>query len=195
MIKALRFNFHRSSLFGLSLILACVLVPFAQAPTSAATISGATAATVVWINAPGAALPPSEDFQLTNHHRTFIPPYLVITVGSSVRFPNEDSYYHSIYSDSKADPFDIGYYTTGPGKLVAFDKPGVVNVRCHIHTYMHAAILVVNGPYTIVTQGRYTLGNVPAGAHSLHTWDLASGERSYPIAVPSQDATLTRDLK
>jgi hypothetical protein len=74
----------------------------------AATIHGSTDADVVWVSAPKAAPKPIEEV-LTNHNRSFIPPLTVIPVGSTIRFPNEDPFFHSIYSTSTPYPFYIGF--------------------------------------------------------------------------------------
>jgi hypothetical protein len=117
---------------------------------------------------------------MRNTHKSFVPDFLVITAGSSVRFPNDDSFFHSIYSESPADPFDIGFYDNGPGKLVPFAKSGVVEVRCHIHGTMHATILVVDGPWaqTKAPGEKYTLTGVRPGSHVLHEWSEQSGEKT-----------------
>src|SRR5580658_8784315 len=139
-IKALRF----SSLLS-TLALALAALPLV---THAATIRGNTDEAVLWVSGQPSAIKPA-DTEMRNRDRTFIPPYVVIATGSSVTFPNDDPFYHSIYSDSKNDPFDIGYYGNGPGKSVTFTVPGIVDVHCHIHASMHATIIVVDGPYTV----------------------------------------------
>lgn len=183
-IKALPFNCPRNVV--LTAMLACV----AGAPAAAATVHGTTGAAVVWVSAPD-AIPQNGDSEMRNRNRTFIPPYVVVPVGAQVRFPNDDPFYHSIYSDSPADRFDIGYYGPGPGKLVTFSQPGVIDVRCHIHASMHANIIVADGPYALVTNGAYSLANVPAGTHELHAWDPKNGERTMTVTVPSANADVT----
>lgn len=154
------------------------------APAAAATVRGQTNAAVVWISAPK-ALPKPIEAVLTNQDRTFIPPLVVIPAGSTVRFPNNDPFYHSIYSTSPADPFDIGFYGTGPGKVVHFPNPGVIDVHCHIHASMHATIIVADGPYALISDGTFELDNVPPGKHTLHLWDAQDGERTRDVDVPA----------
>ncbi|HEV7178249.1 MAG TPA: hypothetical protein VGN11_00145, partial [Candidatus Baltobacteraceae bacterium] len=185
-----RFSFRRSWL-ACALGAVAALLPALARP---ATVHGATDATVVWVSVPGAA-PAAGEMAMRNRDRTFVPPFLVVPVGGSVRFPNDDPFYHSIYSDSSADPFDIGYYGTGPGKSVTFSKPGIIDVHCHIHAYMYATIIVADGPYAQADKGSYTLANVPAGKHILHAWDADRGERTIAIDVPNADANVTADIK
>lgn len=189
-IKARQFNYRRS--IGVAWLLLLVLFS-GHAYASAAVISGTTSSTVLWISAPSVASP-AGNYTMVNHDKTFIPSLLVIPVGSTVRFPNEDPFYHSIYSDSPIDPFDIGYYDTGPGKVVRFAKAAIVDVHCHIHVYMHATIVVVDGPFARADDGRYRLQGVPSGTYLLHAWDALHGERTQTIRIPSADARLTTNF-
>jgi plastocyanin len=163
-------------------------------PAFAATIHGSTDADVVWVSAPKAAPKPIDEV-ITNRTRSFTPPLTVIPVGSTIRFPNEDPFFHSIYSRSPQDPFDIGFYDTGPGKTVPFPNPGVIDLHCHIHASMHATIIVADGPYAQSANGTYALSGVPAGKYVLHAWDLAHGERTMTVDVPTESAEVTLDIR
>lgn len=189
-IKALRFSFRRSALHIAALLAACAL----PATAAAATIHGNTDGAVVWISLPNPS-PSTEVLTMTNHFRSFIPPYIVIPVGASIQFPNDDPFYHSIYSDSSVDRFDIGYYGPGPGKAVPFPKPGIVEVHCHIHAYMHATIIVADGPFSIVSGGTYALSGVPAGTFGLHVWNPKRGERTRRIVVPANEGNVRLDVR
>ena len=71
----------------------------------AAILHGSTTnADVLWISAPKAAPKALNEVVVTNKNRSFIPPLTVIPAGSTLRFPNEDPFFHSIYSTSPADP-------------------------------------------------------------------------------------------
>ena len=161
----------------------------------AAILHGSTNADVLWISAPKAAPKALNEVVVTNKNRSFIPPLTVIPAGSTLRFPNEDPFFHSIYSTSPADPFDIGFYDTGPGKIVSFPNPGIIDVHCHIHASMHATIIVTDGPYALSTNGNYTLAGVPAGKYALHAWSLTEGERTMTVDVPTENAELTLDVR
>ncbi len=184
-----RSNFRRNMLAALALAgaIAC------GTRADAATVRGTTDAAVVWVSAP-AAMPAPTEVEMRNSHRTFIPPFVAIAAGSSVRFPNDDPFYHSIYSASKADPFDIGYYGPGPGKAVAFPNPGIIQVHCHIHASMHAVIVVTDGPFAMNSGGTYAIEGVPAGRYRLHSWDPTHGERTTHVTIPSASATVTVNL-
>jgi plastocyanin len=139
---------------------------------------------VVWVQDDARPLPAAET-QMANSDKTFVPGIVVVAAGGSVRFPNFDPFYHSIYSESPAGPFDIGFYDNGPGKAVAFERTGVIAVRCHIHGSMHGTIVVVGGPWAQTTapgEG-YVIPNVPPGRHTLHVWTPDGGEKISEITL------------
>lgn len=162
----------------------------AHAAASAATVEGELAsAGVVWIS-DGSQPAVSEQPAMRQAGRAFIPPLLVVAAGANVLFPNDDAFLHSVYSVSGPDPFDIGFYTKGPGKVVSFPRQGVVIVGCHIHASMHATIVVVDGPWaqTSANGESFTLSGVRAGAHALHVWSPDGGERTSPIRIRTGEA-------
>lgn len=138
---------------------------------------------VVWINDGSTA--PTRIFDMHNRDRQFVPGLLVVRAGQSVRFPNDDSFYHSIYSVSPSNPFDIGYYGTGPGKVIAFDKAGLVEVRCHIHFAMHGVIIVTEGPSTDGPVKSFDLTDVAPGTHSLFVRAENGDVKIKTVTVPN----------
>src|SRR5277367_2407901 len=71
---------------------------------------------------------------------------LVVPVGSTVDFLNSDPIFHNVFSLSKAQPFDLGFYARGQSRSVRFTRPGIVQVFCHIHPNMYAPFLVPASP-------------------------------------------------
>jgi plastocyanin len=137
----------------------------------------------VWIS-DGSAPPPNTGIAITQHERTFIPELTVVSAGTDVLFRNDDVVDHSVYSISPADPFDLGIYEPGPGKDVIFAKPGVIEIRCHIHRHMHAVLLVVDGPFVrLDAPGPWTLHGVRPGRHVLHVWTADEGEKTSLVEV------------
>lgn len=162
----------------------CALVFFALAGVAgAATLKGTLIEPgIVWIS--DGSKPKPVEAEMHNAKKTFEPLVLIVPVHSGVRFPNDDPYFHSIYSASDSNPFDIGFYASGPGKLVPFDNPGVDVVRCHIHSKMLAWIAAVDGPSQHATTSAFELVDVRRGSHVLHAWGEKSGERTRTVTVP-----------
>lgn len=112
---------------------------------------------------------PSGALRIAQRGETFDPALLVVPVGAEVEFPNEDPFFHNVFSYSRPKRFDLGRYRSGESKRVLFDRPGYVKVLCEVHKWMRASILVVENPYYAVIgdEGRFRITDVPAGAQKL----------------------------
>ena len=106
--------------------------------------------------------------QLLQRDKTFIPGVIVVPVGSTVDFPNQDDIFHNVFSLSSPAPFDLGLYRAGATKKRTFAQPGTYRVFCNIHPQMTALILVVPTPYvtTVAADGRYSM-DLPAGSYRI----------------------------
>ena len=131
------------------------------------------------------AVPPSERPQMAQRFESFQPHVLPVLAGTTIEFPNEDDFYHNVFSVVAGDRFDLGRFGSGKNASQKFDKAGVV-VRCEIHSGMKAYILVLDTPYfaTPDSTGRFQLNNLPAGSYTLRAWHPVAGEVSRPIEVP-----------
>jgi plastocyanin len=116
----------------------------------------------------------------------FEPDMLVVPVGSSVEFPNSDPIFHNVFSLSKSRAFDLGFYPQGQSRTVKFDNPGVVQVYCHIHANMYAAIVVTASPWfeRPAADGSFSFSNVPAGRYRLTAWHKIAGLHKVNVEVP-----------
>ena len=116
----------------------------------------------------------------------FEPDLVVVSTGSTVEFPNSDPIFHNVFSLSKAQPFDLGYYPQGQRRDVKFNIPGVVQVYCHIHANMYAAIVVTASPWyqKPSPDGSFSFSNVPAGRYRLTAWHNTAGLHKIKVEVP-----------
>jgi plastocyanin len=116
----------------------------------------------------------------------FEPDLIAVPVGSTVEFPNSDPIFHNVFSLSKAQPFDLGYYPQGQKRSVKFNNPGVVQVYCHIHANMYAAIVVTASPWFQKPSGdgSFSFSNVPAGRYRLTAWHKIAGLHKVDVDVP-----------
>jgi plastocyanin len=125
----------------------------------------------------------------------FDPDLVIVPVGSTVEFPNSDPIFHNVFSLSKAQPFDLGYYPQGQRRTVKFNNPGVVQVYCHIHANMYAAIVVTASPWfqKPSPDGSFSFSDVPAGRYRLTAWHKIAGPHKVNVQVPetgSVDVTI-----
>ena len=124
--------------------------------------------------------------RIRQKNRAFTPELVVIPVGSTLSFPNDDSIFHNIYSLSNAKSFDLGYYPQNESRSITVAKPGVIQIYCHLHKEMSAAILVApNRWYTKVPEnGQFRFSNVPPGEYRLVVWHKSAGFFRRNITVP-----------
>ena len=118
-----------------------------------------------------------ETITIEQRNSRFEPELAVIPVGSSVQFPNSDPIFHNVFSLSSAQHFDLGFYPKGQTKTVKFDHAGVVQVYCHIHSNMYAAIVVTDTPWygKPAPDGTVVLKGVPAGHYRAEAWHKIAG--------------------
>lgn len=74
--------------------------------------------------------------------KKFTTPLLKVKVGDTVKFLNEDAFFHNVFSLSDAKFFDLGSYPTGEYKEVVFDQAGTIDIECAIHPDMVMKIVV-----------------------------------------------------
>jgi plastocyanin len=111
--------------------------------------------------------------EIRQEGRQFSPRVAVVQSGTNVVFPNFDSVYHNVFSNTPRNTFDLGTYQAGDKpRSVTMTGPGVVEVFCNLHQKMSAKILVVpNALYTKVRpDGTFRLENVPSCARRLVAW-------------------------
>ena len=176
-------------------------------PAWGATISGRVkltqskqhAGVVVWLEPATGPPPPTppRTFSMAHQHKTFVPHVLALRVNSKVRFPNLDPFFHNAFSTYDGKVFDIGLHPPGSWREVTFDRPGVVRLFCNIHPTMSAVIVVLNTPWSAVSdaQGKFVFADLPAGEYRLKLFH----ERALPdtleklerrISVTSEDLKL-----
>jgi plastocyanin len=128
--------------------------------------------------------------------KTFLPHVSVVTRGTTVQFPNNDTVFHNVFAYFNAKKFDLGMYPRGATKRVTFDKPGLVALLCNVHSEMSAYIVVVDTPYYAVTdrQGHFRIQNVAPGTYSLRVWHESGASLTQPLTVKAEDTPLNLTL-
>jgi plastocyanin len=136
----------------------------------------------------GARAERGERPRLVQQDTSFHPPVLVVPVGGAVDFPNQDPFFHNVFSYSATKRFDLGRYPRGESRTVRFDRAGIVKVYCEIHQWMRSAVLVVENPFhdEVAADGRFTISGVPPGRYRLAVWDFDRGQRIVEVTVPAQ---------
>jgi len=109
---------------------------------------------------------------LDQRNLSFTPRVMVVRVGTTIDFPNNDKVFHNVFSFRDGKKFDLGMYPTGTSKRLVFDKPGLARLFCNIHPSMAAYVMAVDTPFHAVSddRGTFTIAGVPAGRYTYHAW-------------------------
>jgi plastocyanin len=147
---------------------------------------------VIFLSGVKSSSPPAPmRVQMVQRGEQFIPPVAAVTVGSTVAFPNEDPFFHNVFSLSRARTFDLGRFPSGASRERSFPQAGVVKVYCDIHSHMSALIMVLDHPWFTIPDesGTFTLPPVPAGEYTLVAWHERIGEQRRRIQVEPGGST------
>jgi plastocyanin len=124
--------------------------------------------------------------ELDNIKCRFAPHALAASVGQFVLLKNSDPILHTAHAffTNEQPQFNIGLY---PGRTSR--KPliaaGLVKIRCEVHPWMAAYIMVTEHPYHAVSDiyGEYELGDVPPGVYQIKVWHETLGLQEKRIEV------------
>jgi len=116
--------------------------------------------------------------------KLFVPGALAVRTGTVVRFPNNDPFYHNVFSYS-GPRFDLGRYAPGTSREVRLDEPGVVEVYCEIHGSMRAVVVVTDHEYAAVANddGTFRIEDVPPGTYTLRSYHPDHGSAEVSVSV------------
>src|SRR5262249_8979556 len=139
--------------------------------------------TVVYLEGAKSARAKPAAEKIVMRGKAFSPHVVVVPVGGSVSFPNEDPILHNAFSVSGDNRFDLDLYKRPQSKAWTFPKAGVVRVYCNIHPQMSAIVLVADSTYyaKAAPDGSFTIADVPAGKYVLKAWHERGGEASQEV--------------
>ena len=166
--------------FLIAMISLLALSLAASAGTLSGSVKGAQGQSVVYLQSVQATAPapaPTQVYKMDQKGMKFIPGVLVVPVGATVEFDNEDAGAHNVYWPSiggdKKLKHNLGTFPTGQKASYKFEHAGVVPILCNIHPEMSAYIVVTPTPYYAQTDqilGDYFIQNVPDGEYKAFVW-------------------------
>lgn len=130
-------------------------------------------AVVVFYDGKTPASNPNAMGKIVQKNKMFNPKVTIVQTGTSINFPNEDSFRHHVYSFSPAKKFELKLYSGVPADPVLFNQAGLVTLGCNIHDSMVGYIYVVDTPFFAKTddKGRAVI-------------KLSDGQYSYQVLLP-----------
>lgn len=128
---------------------------------------------LVYIEAvPGNFPPPKKQPEINHINLRFEPNVLAVVKGTTIAFPNADKVFHSAFSISKSNPFELGIYGPGREKSWTFQNLGLTEIFCHIHSHMFGFVMVLDNPFFSSTSkdGSFSFTDVPDGIYKIKAW-------------------------
>ncbi len=126
--------------------------------------------------------------ELDNVKCRFVPHVQAASVGQWLVIKNSDPILHAVhaYFEDGQPQFNIGLF---PGRVrrKPLVTPGIVKVRCEVHPWMSAFVVVTEHPYHGVTDifGEYEIRGVPPGTYRLKVWHETLGTQEKRVEVKS----------
>jgi plastocyanin len=174
-------------------LLTLILGAAAAATAVGGTIEGKVSpgSSVVYVDTiPGKTFPaPTLKPLMDQKGLMFNPHLLVVQVGTTVEFQNDDSVQHNVFwpsiTGNKKLSHNLGTWPKGEKRPYKFDQAGVVPLLCNVHPEMSGYIIVSPTPYFVQTDasGNYKIENVPDGKYNVVAWHEGTKQQTKSVNV------------
>jgi plastocyanin len=151
---------------------------------------------VVWVEVPAGSYEPLEGVTriLDQRECVFEPHVILLPVGGTLAIRNSDPMLHNVrIFQERTMLMHEWQQPQGPDLTWHFETPGRYIVRCGVHAWMYAWVVVADHRYHAVTDqgGAFTLPDIPEGSYRLHVWHEALGGQSQPVTVTPGQSVIT----
>jgi plastocyanin len=134
----------------------------------------------------GNELPSSQAVQIEQKGCQYLPHVVAVDVGQHMKILNDDQALHNIHPQAtKNAAWNKSQMPGGPPLDVTWANEEVpVPVKCNVHPWMQAYIVVVKGPYGVTDDsGSFKLDSLPPGNYTLTAWHEAYGTQTQNVTV------------
>jgi plastocyanin len=139
----------------------------------------------------GAALPaapaPTAPVVITQHGCSYSPHVVAAVAGQKVAIRNGDPTFHNVRAVASGKPlFNLPHPAEAPELLRDTGAAGeVMELRCDVHPWMHAYVVVHDHAHFAVTgeDGTFTLPGLPPGTYTVEAWHPVLGTREVKVKV------------
>jgi len=136
----------------------------------------------------------SEEFVYDQNQCRFVPHVLLVKPQTSGLVKNSDSVGHNFHSISKGIFNTNKKINAAATMAIAGNKirrPGVVRIKCDIHSWMSGWWYVAANPYTVLTaaDGSFSITDIPAGTYTIKIWHETLGKSEQTVVVEPNKVT------
>ncbi len=108
-------------------------------------------------------------------------------VGSTLEIRNGDDLLHSVHGwAGRVTRFDVVTPSKGARVPTKLDRPGRIDVRCDVHSWMSAVVMVADGPAAVTgADGGFAIRDLAAGTYTVTAWHERLGEKTLEVTMPA----------
>jgi len=129
---------------------------------------------------------PSKPAVLDQKGCMYTPHVVPIMIGQQLDVKNSDAFMHNVHSlPFDNDPFNFAQPGVGEQKKGPFTKVENIQVKCDVHPWMKAWVVVLDNPYFAVTNedGKYT---IDTKGLADGTYEIVAWQEKYQESKPQQ---------
>lgn len=126
------------------------------------------------------------DFAIDQKGCMYSPHVSIAPVKTPIKILNPDGILHNVHSYStKNKEFNKSQPKFLKEMKVTYDLPELVTLKCDVHGWMSAKLVVVDHPYYAVTDanGNFTIPDVPPGSYTVEFWQEKLGTQTAKVTV------------
>ncbi|MBZ5696096.1 MAG: carboxypeptidase regulatory-like domain-containing protein [Acidobacteriia bacterium] len=147
---------------------------------------------VVWIDdiqrGKAFSFPPA---RIDQKNCTYVPHVVVMQAGD-VNITSGDPIPHSVHTRAQHNrDYNESMSPLQSDISLSFPQPDVISIRCDLHGWMQAYVVVAKNPYYAISEngGKFKLDGVPKGRYHLKVWSESLGESEQEIVVEAGKPT------
>jgi plastocyanin len=161
-----------------------------QVPDESLLVSGGRVENAVVTVQGSTARPAPGKVVLDQQRCRFVPHVLAAALGSTLEIVNGDPVLHNVHGyRGRVTAFDVAMPSRDQRVSRKLEKPGVVVVRCDVHAWMTAYVVVADGPFAVTgADGGFVIRDLPAGRYAVTAWHERLGEKTVEVVVPAEGA-------
>jgi plastocyanin len=129
----------------------------------------------------------------------YVPHVVAVDAGQHMKIVNSDQTLHNIYAQAtKNSPWNKSQMLGGAPLDVTWNNEEVaIPIKCNVHPWMRAYIVVVKGPYGVSDEsGAFKLDNLAPGNYTLTAWHETYGTQTQTVTVAAgKPATVSFTFK
>lgn len=158
--------------------------------------SGGISSAVAWLEEPSLPSEPMEPATavLDQEACAFLPHVLVIPLGGALAIRNSDPVLHNVRIFREGTMLMHEWQQPNAADLTwTFTEPGRFLVRCGVHPWMYAWVIVADHRYFGVTDatGHVIISQVPESPYTLHVWHETLGEVRQRVTIGARPTAVT----